>query len=150
MASDSGIFWGPTLDHLLGKMLKGVECGGDGVQGWPCLIRVAVLGDELAAQFSRAQAGIQATRAELWSHSTLVVDERFDITQQTRQVVFGAHATTDREGIKIRGTTFQLMRACADGRKVAAEFKCRTPLPPDPGSLTVRAMQFRRTLPFSV
>ena len=94
------------------------------MHGWSYLIRVAVLGDELEAEFCCAQAGIQATCAELWIHLTLAIDDRFNIMQQMWQVGFGALVITGREDIETRETTFQVMRAFAEGRMVPAERTC--------------------------
>jgi len=86
------------------------------------------LGDELAADFRRAQPGIQARRTKLWVGLALAIDDGGDIGEQARQVVFRTLAPTGRKGIKAPKTALQFMQAFAERPTVPTQFAFCLPL----------------------
>lgn len=93
---------------------EGIECAGDRLHRGEGLIRVAFLGDALAADFRRAQPGLQARRTKLWGGWALAIDDGGDIGEHARQVVFRTRAPTGRNGIKAPKTAVQCMQAFAE------------------------------------
>jgi hypothetical protein len=118
-----------TLRHLFRVVAQGIEFCGQGLHGGQDVISVAVLSDELAADFGGAQTRIQSGGAKLGVGLTLTIHNGFDIGQQGGQVVFHTLPATGREGIQTGETTFQLMGALADGHPTPAEGTFGAPLP---------------------
>jgi hypothetical protein len=89
-----------TFGHLLRIVAQGVELGGDGLHGGECVISVALLSDELAVHFRRAQTGIEPVGTELGVGLTLAIDNGSDIRQQVRKMGFHTLTTACRKGIE--------------------------------------------------
>ena len=117
-----------TFRDFLRVVPQGIEFAGDRLHHGECLIRVAFLGDELAADFRRAQTSIQARRTKLWVGLALAIDDGGDIGEQARQMVFRPLASTGRKGIKASKTALQFMQAFAECPTVPTQFAFRLPL----------------------
>jgi hypothetical protein len=117
-----------TFRDFLWVVPEGIEFAGDRLHRGECLSRVAFLGDELAADFRRAQTGIQARRTKLGVGLALAIDNSGEIGEQARQVVFRTLAPTGRKGIKAPKTALQFMQAFAEGPTVPTQFAFRLPL----------------------
>ena len=117
-----------TFRNFLRVVPQGIEFAGDRLHRGECLIRVAFLGDELAADFRRAQTRIQARRTKLWVGLALAIDDGGEIGEQVWQVVFRPLAPTGCKGIKAPKTAVQFMQAFAECPPVPPQFAFRLPL----------------------
>ena len=117
-----------TFRDFLRVVPEGIEFAGDRLHRGECFIRVAFLGDELAADCRRAHTGIQTCRTKLWVGLALAIADSGAIGEQVRQVVFRTLAPPGRTGIKAPKTAWQFMQAFAECPTVPAQCAFRLPL----------------------
>ena len=121
---------GLTLRPLFGVVAQGMAFCRQGLDGGPCVIRVAFLRAKLASDFGGAQPGRQPGHTKLRVSLALAIDDRFDIGQQGGQEVFCTLTATGREGIQTRETTLQLMGTLPESHPAPAQCTFCAPLPP--------------------
>jgi hypothetical protein len=102
------------------------------LHGGECRISVALVGDELAAHFRRAQAGRETMGTELGGGLTLAIDHRFDVGQQVGEMGFHTLATACHKGIEAGAPAVSCVGPFTNGHPAPPECTCRTPLSPSP------------------
>src|SRR5262245_22879627 len=122
MASVSGIFLGLTLSDLFGIVPQAVEFRCERLHGGQGSVCRAFLHNELTSDFGGPQPGVEPRRAKLRVGLTLAIDDSFDISEEGRQVIFCALATTSRKGIETPEPALQRMAAFADSHTTPAAF----------------------------
>src|SRR5262249_52801824 len=75
------------------------------------------------------QPGVQPLRLEGRVSLALAIDDGLDVAQQIGQVVFGAFASAQAEGIDAADAAAQLVHAFADRPPIPAQLALRPPLP---------------------
>lgn len=68
-----------------------------------------------------AQTGVQALGAKVGVSLTLTIDNRLDIAKQSGQVLLGAFAAAQGEGIQAGDATVEFVEPFADGLAVLAQ-----------------------------
>ena len=119
---------GLRLGDGAGVVAQPVELGPDRLRRRQLLVGVAVLRDQLPPHLGGGQAGVQPGGAELRIGLALAIDERGEVRQQVGQLLLGALAAPQREGVDDGEAAVQLARALADGRAVPAQRTLGAPL----------------------
>jgi len=119
---------GLRLGDGAGVVAQPVELGPDRLRRRQLLVGVAVLRDQLPPHLGGGQAGIQPGAAELRIGLALAIDQRGDVRQQVGQMLLGALAPTQREGVDNGEAAVHLARALADRRAIPAQLTLGAPL----------------------
>jgi hypothetical protein len=75
------------------------------LDGGECVIRVALLGEQLASDFRRAQPGGQTRGATRGIRLALAINKSLDSGEERGQMVFRTFPPTSRKGIQPREAT---------------------------------------------
>src|SRR3954462_10591665 len=97
---ESALFLGPALDDGAQAEAEDVELGGAGGQGWQLPVGVAVVRDQLLANFRGRQATIQAGRLEGGVGLEMVLHQAAEIIEELRQMELDGLAPAQAEGIR--------------------------------------------------
>src|SRR4029450_9807811 len=146
MASVSGSFLGLTLGHFLREIAQIIQFSADSFGRWQYGIRVAFVGDQLTPHLGRCQARIEAVGAELGVGLALAIDDGLDIRQEVGQMCFRPRRAKASTQLTPLSSSCRPLRMVIRPYRSSRAARC---CPPGPSSLTVRAINKRRALPWS-
>ncbi len=106
-----------------------IQLGGDGLDGREFGVGIAFLGDQLAANLRSVQPGVEALGAKLGISLTLTINNRRNVGEEIRQMIFGAFAPARRAVVQADQATIQFMGADANRLAVPPQFAFGAPLP---------------------
>jgi hypothetical protein len=115
MAFVWGIFFGQALADLGEMVAHAIEFEGDGLKGGEFSVGIALVGDELAANFRGGQPAIDARGAEGRVGLEVVLDEVADIVEQVGQMGLDGLASATGGGILASDASTVFLQGLAEG-----------------------------------
>ncbi len=97
------------------------QFGRDGASGREFVVTIPVLHDQLPAHFRRSEPGVEARGAKVGVGLALPIDNRLDIGQELRQMLLGAFAAAQREGIQAGHSAVEFAQPLTDRLAIPAE-----------------------------